>query len=82
MASGTPLLTTKLPCIPEEYDPYVYYILDETIDGMRKKISEILSIPKEKLHDKGWIAREFVLKKNNNYLQAKKNFDFIKKQIL
>lgn len=34
MASGTPLLTTKVGGMPEEYLKYVYIIEDESIDGI------------------------------------------------
>ena len=79
MASGTPLLTTKLPGMPPEYYDYVYLIEEETIEGMRKILIEILGKPADELHDKGMKAREFVLKEKNNILQAKKVLDLISK---
>ena len=33
MASGTPVLTTRLPGMPKEYYPYVSFIDEETADG-------------------------------------------------
>lgn len=72
MLSGTPILTTKLPGMPKEYYKYVYIIEDETINGMKKILEEILSKSNEELEQKGLKAREFVIKEKNNYVQANK----------
>ena len=42
MVTGTPVLTTKLPCFPEEYDPYLYYMEDVSVDGFYKSMMEAL----------------------------------------
>ena len=72
MVSGTPVLTTKLAGMPEEYYPYVYLIEEETVEGLEKKLAEVLSAHKEELHKKGTISKEWVLKNNNNVKQAEK----------
>ena len=72
MASGTPLLTTKLSGMPEEYYPYVYLINDEIIDGLSKTLKDILTKNPLELHEKGSKAKEFALKKKNNVVQAEK----------
>ena len=77
MVSGTPVLTTKLPGMPEEYYEYVYFINDETVDGLCETLEEILSKPAIELHQKGKRAKEFVLEKKNNVKQAKKILDLI-----
>lgn len=77
MASGTPLLTTKLPGIPKEYYEYVYLIEDESVAGIRKALKEVLSKSPEELHEKGMAARDFVIREKNNILQAKKVLDMI-----
>lgn len=38
MASGTPLLTTKLPGMPKEYYPYVFLIENESVEGYAKAL--------------------------------------------
>ncbi len=78
MASGTPLLTTKLPGMPEEYHDYVYLFDDETVEGMAKTLERILSLPKEELHAKGAAAKEFVLREKNNIVQAKRIVEMIR----
>ena len=42
MMSGTPLLTTKLPGMPREYYPYVYFIEDESIAGIANSLRNTL----------------------------------------
>lgn len=72
MVSGTPVLTTKLAGIPEEYLEHVYLFEDESIQGFIKTIEKILEKNKEELYDKGSKAKEFVLLNKNNIEQAKK----------
>jgi len=72
MVSGTPILTTNLPGMPEEYKRYVYLIEDETVEGLTETLKRILSKSKEELHEKGEKAKKFVLEEKNNILQAKK----------
>ncbi len=70
MASGTPVLTTKLSGMPREYDDYAYLILDESVGGMAKTLEETLALPRETLHEKGLAAKAFVLKNKSNKAQA------------
>lgn len=80
MFSGTPLLTTKLQGIPIEYFPYIYLFDDESIEGMSKRIKEILEIDKDELIEKGYKAQQFVLQNKNCVQQARKILDFISKE--
>lgn len=81
MASGTPLLTTKLPGMPKEYDEFVYLIDDETIDGIKKTLSDLISKSSEELNMFGNNAREFVLKNKSNIFQTRKIINFISNNI-
>lgn len=72
MVSGTPVLTTALPGMPEEYKKYVFIIEKESVAGIAKKLSEILMMDKADLHEVGKKAREFVLEKKNNRVQSEK----------
>lgn len=78
MASGTPILTTKLSGMPKEYDEYVFFIEEETVEGLKFVINKLKSIKREELYHKGILAKDFVLKSKNNQVQAKKIVDFIK----
>ena len=72
MVSGTPILTTKLPGMPEEYYQYIYLIEDETVDGLALELKLVLSKSKDELQEKGKAAKEFVLKEKNNVAQAER----------
>ncbi len=77
MVSGTPILTTKLPGMPDEYYPYIYTFDNETIEGYTDTLKDVLSKSKEELQNKGKAAKEFVLQKKNNGFQAKRIMDLI-----
>jgi len=78
MASGTPVLTTKLPGMPKDYYPYVYLIEDETAEGLKENLQDLLARPMEELHDKGAEAKDFVLSEKNNVFQAAKMIELAK----
>lgn len=78
MVSGTPVLTTCLPGMPQEYEPCVYLFEDETIEGMSTTLKCVLNKSKKELHEKGEEARKFVLKNKNNIVQAQRILDMIK----
>ncbi len=77
MVSGTPTLTTKLPGMPSDYNDYVYLFEGETADEMAMTLKEVISKDRNDLHTKGEIAKQFVLKEKNNYLQAKKIIEML-----
>lgn len=77
MASGTPVLTTKLPGMPTSYYDFVYILEEESIKGLTKKLNEILSIPVKELHEKGRQTKEYVLAEKNNVKQSTKIINLI-----
>ena len=78
MVSGTPLLTTILPGMPKEYHPYVYlFDKGETTEGYAEVLRYVLTLPDEKLQEKGMKARTWVLENKNNIKQAKRIAEFI-----
>lgn len=79
MASGTPVLTTRLPGMPEEYYSHVYFIDDESADGIAHALTQVLAHSDEELFDKGCAARAFVLDSRNNVIQAAKILDMLKR---
>ena len=72
MASGTPLLTTKLPGMPKEYEEYVFLFNEETTKGYAQALNLVLSMPEDALVRKGQAAREFVLREKNHVVQARR----------
>ena len=77
MVSGTPIVTTKLPGMPAEYNDFVYLFDDETVPGMSQKINELLGKSAEELHHFGSLSKSFVLGKKNNVVQAKGILNFL-----
>ncbi|RYE42561.1 MAG: glycosyltransferase, partial [Sphingobacteriales bacterium] len=57
MASGVPLLTNKLPGIPEEYFNYVYHFDGESVEDYRKKLEHLLRTPYETIREFGIKAK-------------------------
>ena len=80
MVSGTPLLTTKLPGMPIEYNDFVYLFDDETVNGIKEKLEHLLSKPCDELNRLGNMGQKFVLNNKSNEIQAKRIIDFLKKQ--
>lgn len=77
LSSGTPLIAYKLDGIPDEYDDYIYYVEDNSIESLKEKIIEVCSKEEEKLKKFGLKAKEFVLENKNSAKQTKKIFDMI-----
>jgi glycosyltransferase involved in cell wall biosynthesis len=80
MVSGTPLLTTRLPGIPEEYFNYTYTIEKETKGGLVDALVKVLGESDENLEKKGRDAFEYVKNNKTNIKQGKIIVDFLKKQ--
>lgn len=78
MASGTPMLTTKLPGMPKEYENYVYLIKDESEQGICEAIEFVLKLPKNERIAKGKKAKEFIIKNKNEKMQSMKIINFLK----
>ena len=81
MVSGTPLLTTKLPGMPEEYYPYIYLLEDETPDGVARRLQDVLSISEVERNKKAEKARDYVLREKSSNVQAAKVLSFCKEQV-
>ncbi|MCL6604720.1 MAG: glycosyltransferase [Paenibacillus sp.] len=82
MVSGTPILTTKLPGMPDEYKEFVYCFDGENLGDFTEKLCEILNKDISDLHEFGLKAKHFVLTNKNNIRQAEQLFLFFKSEIL
>lgn len=80
MATGTPVLTTDLPGMPEEYKQYVYLLKDETEGGVASALKNMASLSKDEFYSKGITAKKFVLKEKNSIIQASKLINVIRAQ--
>lgn len=79
LLSGTPLMTTKLGGIPQDYASYLYFISDNSAETIREKLRELLSMPAETLLAKGEQAQQFIMNEKNETTQASRLLSFVKK---
>lgn len=79
MASGTPVIMYKLDGVPDEYDKYLYYVDDNSVETLTNKIVEVCSQSDEERKRFGERARKFILENKNYIKQTKKILDFISK---
>ena len=77
LSSGVPLVAYKLDGIPDEYDAYINYVPDNTIDSFSKVLTDICELPIEKRMELGNAAKVFVLNNKNAKIQTKKILDAI-----
>ena len=69
MSSGRPVLTTRLESISHDYYDKLYFIEDESIEGMRDAIEWCLGKPDTELTEFGCCARNYVLAEKNNIVR-------------
>jgi glycosyltransferase involved in cell wall biosynthesis len=77
MASGTPLISTALPGMPDEYYNFIYVIEDESEEGFMSSLSSVFDLGLDVLHKKGTDAKKFILESKNNIIQAKRVLNFL-----
>ena len=77
MVSGTPVLTTKLPGMPKEYEEFVYLIPRENPCDLARTLRELLSKPREELFSFGQRAKAFVLENKSNVKQGERICSFL-----
>ncbi len=77
MASGTPVLMTKLPGLPEEYYPYLYFFEDETVECFADTIKLVLKYDQDQLRYKGHQAQQFLIENKDANEQVKRIVKFI-----
>ncbi len=78
LASGTPTIMAHLSSIPKEYDPFIFYLEDESSEGLKQKILEVGAMPQAELDRRGAQAAQFILTEKNNHSQANKLISLLK----
>lgn len=79
LSSGIPVIAYKLDGIPDEYDKYLQYVEDDTIDGLKNKLIELCEMSDEKRQKIGGAGRSFVLKEKNSRIQTRNIIELINK---
>ncbi|NTW88304.1 MAG: glycosyltransferase [Desulfobulbaceae bacterium] len=77
LSSGRPLIAYKLDGIPDEYDSYINYVLDNSVEALANKIMEVCSNTNEYLAFIGANAKDWVIREKNPVIQAKKIISMI-----
>lgn len=72
LASGTPCVMRKLPGIPAEYDDYIFYTKDDSVQSLRDTICDVLSMSQMELNAFGEKASDFIKKQKNSRRQCEK----------
>lgn len=72
MSSGTATVTTRLACIPKEYNEYLYFLDDSSEENMKESLEEILNVPDDESRKKGFQAKQYVLIEKSPRRQAEK----------
>ena len=81
MLSGTPLLTTRLPGIPKEYDKYLILIEDNLPQTIASGIETAFRMSSEARQSLGNAAACFIAEKKNSEKQAEKILRFISERL-
>lgn len=78
LASGALTLSTRLPGIPSDYDPYILWINDDSTEGIMSALEVAMEMPEEERKSFGEKAKEFVLARKNQNVQATKVLEFFR----
>lgn len=70
MVSGTPVLTTRLPGMPDEYLDFVFTVDAPGATGLQAALTKTLALTATELAEAGARGRSFVLNNKSNTAQA------------
>lgn len=76
MVSGTPVITTKLNGITDDYFPYLFIVKNESPECLASMIKNVISIDQKKLIDLGEEAKWFIINNKNWDIQCKRIYEF------
>ncbi len=77
MLSGTPLVTTRLKGIPDDYNNFVFMCDSNTPEDLSRCISDALAHNRDELIEFGKQAQKFIIEEKNSTKQAAKILDFL-----
>jgi glycosyltransferase involved in cell wall biosynthesis len=77
MASGTPVLTTRLSGIPPKYEPHLYWIDDDSVEGIERSLRAVMLVPADERAAKGRAAAKFVAETCSSGVQGARIRDFL-----
>lgn len=80
MLSGRPILTTRLPGIPSEYDGYCYFFPEDTVEGIAAGLVRISALSEQELSARGLKNQEFVLQNKSNVVQVRRILEMMQQR--
>jgi glycosyltransferase involved in cell wall biosynthesis len=72
LSSGIPMIAYKLDGIPNDYDRYICYVEDNSVEALSKKIIDVCELTQAQRHLYGYEARKYVMEHKNEIVQTKK----------
>ena len=80
LSSGIPFVAYKLDGMPDEYDDYIFYVNDNSIDALKNTIMQICEYTADERQAIGLRARSFVSTFKNEVVQTKKICNLVDKK--
>lgn len=77
MASGTPVLSTRLSGIPAPYEPHLYWIEDDSVDGIKRSLATVMGLSTDERNAKGRTAADFVRERCSSVAQGGRIREFL-----
>ena len=77
MVQGRPVVCHKVAGIPNEYDDYLLYFDNDSIEAIKKKLTEIKCMPFDVRKNIGEQNRRFIISRKNQFVQSKRIIEFI-----
>ncbi|TNH27617.1 glycosyltransferase family 4 protein [Micromonospora orduensis] len=77
LATGVPVVSTRLPGIPAGYDPWLSFAEPDTVEGLRTALGQVLSLPPEVARARGVGAARFVSETRGPAAQGRRMHDFL-----
>lgn len=77
LLSGVPVISYRLSGIPQEYDDYLIYVEDDSIETLKNKIVQVCAMSQEERLNIGINNRRFVLEQKNHRIQTRRILEMI-----
>ena len=77
MVSGSPVLSTKILGIPDEYFEHLISLPDIEPETLAKKIREVAKMPPEDREAFGKAAKDYIIENKSNVAQVRRMLDFL-----
>ena len=77
LSSGIPVVAYKLDGMPDEYDRYIQYVEDDSIESLQKKLTAVCELPIEERRKLGEAGRNFAMTEKNSTVQVKKIVEMV-----